>query len=83
MKPTKEQIEAALNYLSDTESKSMLKKLDECATGIFECVLTERYCAAADILAAAYRDLLNRPHEIICTKCGLREERGEKPSADF
>jgi hypothetical protein len=54
--PTKEQIEAALNYLSDTESKSMLKTLDECATGVFDCVLTERYCAAADILAAAYRE---------------------------
>ena len=27
--------------------------------------------------------LKNQPREIICTKCGLREERGEKPNADF
>lgn len=25
----------------------------------------------------------NQPCEIICTKCGLREQRGEKASADF
>jgi len=25
----------------------------------------------------------NQPREIICTKCGLREERGEKPIAEF
>lgn len=25
----------------------------------------------------------NHLHEIICTRCGLREQRGEKPSADF
>ena len=28
-------------------------------------------------------ELKSQPHEIICTKCGLREQRGEKPSADF
>ena len=25
----------------------------------------------------------NEPSEIICTKCGLREERGEKPKSEF
>ena len=36
------------------------------------------------IQAADYIDeLKNQPHEIICTKCGLREQRGGKPSADF
>ena len=36
------------------------------------------------IKAADYIDELeNKPCEIICRKCGLREQRGEKPSADF
>lgn len=24
-----------------------------------------------------------RPREIICTKCGIREQKGEKPTSDF
>jgi hypothetical protein len=33
--------------------------------------------------AADYIERLAKPSEIICTKCGLREQRGEKPSANF
>lgn len=25
----------------------------------------------------------SRPREIICTRCGIREQKGEQPTADF
>jgi hypothetical protein len=77
MKPTKEQIEAALAYADEKETDNQLRALAKFHNS------TLASANATAILAAAYRDLLNRPHEIICTKCGLREERGEKPNADF
>jgi len=68
MTPTKEQIKAALRYADDMGNLKY----------------------EVSVLAAAYREkceeldeIKNQPREIICTKCGLREELGEKPNADF
>jgi hypothetical protein len=38
-----------------------------------------------DIIAVLDRldELDARPREIICTKCGIREQKGEQPEADF
>ena len=38
-----------------------------------------------DIIAVLDRldELDARPREIICTKCGMREQKGEQPEADF
>jgi hypothetical protein len=41
------------------------------------------YKRQRDALAEALKIERAWEHEIICTKCGLREQRGEKPSADF
>jgi len=83
MKPTQEQIDAALAYASDLETDEQIALLDNCNRRIHRDETAHRFSNAAAILAAAYRELLNKPHEIICTKCGLREERGEKLNADF
>jgi hypothetical protein len=96
MKPTQEQIEAALAYVDGTAShddkETLLLSSDE---------LRSYAMAALFIIAAAYREAMAEierlqgklsasnfvaaipPHEIICRRCGLREERGEKPSCDF
>jgi hypothetical protein len=95
MKPTQEQIEAALRYASETNTWDDVRLLGE---------RNQRRMAtfnALEIIAAAHRDAMAEierlqgklmvsnfvaaipPHEIICTRCGLREERGEKPSCDF
>jgi hypothetical protein len=84
MKPTQEQIEAALRYADSEET-----------TGGMRTRMTLRDLAAAYREAMAENERLQGklmvsnfvaaipPHEIICTRCGLREERGEKPSCDF
>jgi hypothetical protein len=95
MKPTQEQIEAALAYAEERDTLDHCNTLHKCRP---ERILSVNSLA---ILAAAYRDAMAEnerlqgnlsasnfvapipPHEIICARCGLREERGEKPSCDF
>jgi hypothetical protein len=44
--------------------------------------LTEALISARNEIAAL-KKAAAKQSEIICTKCGLREERGEKPDATF
>jgi hypothetical protein len=44
--------------------------------------LIEALIAARDEIAALKKDA-EKQSEIICARCGLREERGEKPDATF
>jgi len=44
--------------------------------------LTESLIAARAEIAALKKEVA-KPSEIICARCGLREERGEKPDATF
>jgi len=88
MKPTKQQIEAALAYEDGKEDQDSLNTLK-----IAKYTGEHWSDVSCRILAAAYRKAkkenerlkkrLKQPSEIICTKCGLREERGEKPKSDF
>jgi hypothetical protein len=95
MKPTQEQIEAALSFMDEDSTDEQYLLVRDYIEG------DSVFCNVAEILAAAYRDAMAEierlqgnlsasnfvaaipPHEIICTRCGLREERGEKPSCDF
>jgi hypothetical protein len=96
MKITQEQIEAALRYIDGIESHDdkevLLLSSDElhsfsmasatilaaaCRDAMAEIERLQGKLSASNFVAAI------PPHEIICTRCGLREERGEKPSCDF
>jgi len=87
MKPTKEQIEAALMHVEDKSNIS--KRHIQIITRLHGAKAYTYVYTSAKILAAAYRELqaenerLKQPSEIICTKCGLRKERGEKPKSEF
>ena len=105
MKPTQEQIEAALNRVENSwlssDQASAIMDYARSINSVFCNAESMSITIAGSILAAAYREAMAEnerlqgklsasnfvaaipPHEIICTRCGLREERGEKPSCDF
>ena len=61
MKPTQQQIEAALRYANDNETVRDTEIIDAIAVPYCQSTLASRFCATSIILAAAYREAM---HEI-------------------
>jgi hypothetical protein len=95
MKITQEQIEAALAFMdeySTDEQYALVRDYiegDDVFCNVAEILVAAYRNAMMEIerlqgkLSASNFVAAIPPHEIICTRCGLREERGEKPSCDF
>jgi hypothetical protein len=82
MKPTQQQIEAALRYADRTKPYSMADDKAIILAAAYRDAMAENERLQGRLSASNYVAAIP-PHEIICTRCGLREERGEKPSCDF
>jgi hypothetical protein len=85
MKPTQEQIEAALRYA--TRPLRETNESDIVAIQSYDTIATTGY-AASQILAAAYREAIAENERLqgklsAANLIAAIDERGEKPSCDF